>query len=124
MDSSSCLQCQVERGPDLILVRVDSELHHGAERVLGETLLTLLRRHSAHRLVVEFSGDADLPEAAVDQLASVQQQIELRGGMMRICGLSDRNQERLQQLRSDCSPPHYRDRREALAEFRSAPSAH
>src|SRR5688572_25684276 len=92
----------VDRGPDWVFVRLRED---GASSTpqppLADTLLEVLKRHFAHRLVVEMDEVTLLRSFVLGQLLQVHKQVQTQGGIMRLCGLSESNQQVLQAMRLD-----------------------
>lgn len=106
---------EMERGPDWLFVRprpVGAGLL-GAPN-LAEQVWALLEQHFTHRLVLELDEVGRLDSPLIAQLVWLQERIHEHDGIMRICGLSSRNQDLLRQCSLDGRLPSYRDREEAV----------
>ncbi len=116
----------VDRGPNWLLVRLHApESKLAEEPELADDLWQLLKQHLVHRMVLELDGIERLQSGLVGQLVSLQDRVSSDGGVLRICGLSDRNREVLQACRLEARLPNYLDRREAvMASSRRIDAAH
>ena len=105
----------LERGPEWLFFR----LHGPHDGLIGDAnlagpLWAVLEQEFTRRLVLEL-GELDLLRSwLVGQLVLLHRRLHAEGGMLRIAGLSDRNQDvlRLSQLADRF--PHYRTRAEAV----------
>lgn len=105
----------VQRGPDWLIVTVRSE--HESEwdtPPLAETVWHLLEQHFTYRLVLDLSQVGMLHTAIVGQLVHLQKRLVMHDGVLRICGLSERNHDILRTCRLDGLMPHYHDSNEAV----------
>jgi len=109
----------VDRGPDWVFVRLSDA---GTDAIdhppLAEMLWGLLRRHSAHRLVVELDEIGLLRSFLIGQLVLLHKRIHATGGLMRLSGASDQIADVLRTLRLDGRFPPYRTRADAVQGFR------
>jgi hypothetical protein len=86
-------ELDVERGPDWLIVTVRfSDAGPMESSSLADDLWSLLERHFIYRLVLDISELGVLTNRMVDQLVSLDRQIHEHDGLMRLCGLSTRNQ--------------------------------
>lgn len=105
----------VDRGPDWLLVRLHAPVDGMEQEVgLADDLLTLLKKHLMHRMVVELDDIQRLRSGLVGQLARLHESVSSEGGVLRICGLSDENRRVLQACRLDGRLTPYVDRRDAV----------
>jgi len=105
----------VERGPDWLIVRLHSPPGGEAEGTpLAETLYDLLEQHLAHRMVVELDELQILCSYLVGQLVLLHKRIYTHGGVLRLSGVSDNNQEVLRACRLDSRFPQFRNRLDAV----------
>ena len=112
----------VDRGPDWVFVRLKEDgTTSTPQPPLADTLLEVLKRHFAHRLVVEMDEVTLLRSFVLGQLLQVHKQVQTEGGIMRLCGLSETNQQVLQAMRLDGRLPNYADRVEAVRGSRPRP---
>lgn len=113
-------KADLERGPDCLIIRLRL-CESGAieDRRLASELWSLLEQHLVNRLILELDDVGELRRATLDQLVALSNQICQRDGMLRICGLSERNREMLQASRECERMPHYVSREAAI--MRSQP---
>jgi len=105
----------VERGPDWLLVRVQSlDLAESETPPLAEHLWSLLEQHFTYRLVLELDAVEVLNSHLVGQLIKLYRRIEEHDGVMRLCGLSPHNRQVLHACRLDERLLPYEDREEAV----------
>jgi anti-anti-sigma factor len=110
----------VDRGPDWLMVRLHAPrtaLSDGDG--LADDLWSLLERHLVRRMVLELDDVDRLKSSLVGQLVSLQDRVSHEGGVLRLCGLSDENQQVLRKCCLDSRFPPYHDRREAIMAPRS-----
>ena len=96
----------VERGPDWLFVRLHGSPDADLEgEPLAEQLWSLLEQHFIHRLVVEMDDVPALRSNLIGQLVLLYKRIHLKGGMLRICGLTEqqRQPDALGELRKELS---------------------
>ncbi|HYW79263.1 MAG TPA: STAS domain-containing protein [Thermoguttaceae bacterium] len=120
-------EVDVQRGPDWLLVKVradsqdtgsqdtDSQdtVESDAEQ-LGSGIWDLMRRHFAHRLVLEMDQVGPLNSHLIGQLIHLYKRIREHDGVMRICGLSPHNLGVLRTCHLDDRFQPYHDRKEAV----------
>ena len=105
----------VERGPDWLFVRLHPEAAHPSDASgLAETLWNLLQQQFAHRLVLELDDVPYLSSSLIGELVRLSKRVQSTGGLMRLCGLSDRNLRVLHVTHLSGCFPHYRTRTEAV----------
>lgn len=105
----------VERGPDCLFVSLkasQTELDDQSE--LAESIWQLAQQHFATRLVLECDSLPSLNSHLIGELIRLKKRFDLQGGMLRVCGLSAKNQEVLRLSRLEGELPTYRDRFEAI----------
>ena len=112
--TSGC-KLAVERGPDWLLVRVES-LDGGASDtpLLADEVWSLLQRHFTYRLVLELDRVEMLNSHLIGQLVQLYKLIREHDGVMRLCGLSAYNLQVLKRCRLDDRFLPYCDREEAV----------
>ncbi len=107
---------QIDRGPNCLFVRL-REPSSGRGRdclPLGEFLWAILEQHFTYRLVLELQDLRHLPSEWLGQFLQLQSRIRSHGGLMRLCGLSEINQQVLQRSRLSGKLPNYANREEAV----------
>lgn len=104
----------VERGPEWLFVKVHCPVGVSSDDNLASAVWKLLECQFVRRLVLEVDELPMLSSRLIGQLVKLQKQIESRDGLLRLCGLSDANQELLRRSRLDGRLPQYRTRQEAV----------
>lgn len=108
-------QVDVDHGPNWLFVKVkQSDEAVWDTPPLAEQLWALLREHFVDRLVLELDELEVLTSYLVGQLVLLHKRICSGGGIMRVSGLSQRNQEVLRVCRLDGRFPRYPTRQEAV----------
>jgi anti-anti-sigma factor len=93
-------ELDVERGPDWLLVRIANlDANEPDAPPLAERVWCLLQQHFTCRLVLEMDQVRLLTSRLIAQLVQLHRRITERGGVMRVCGLSEENCETLQACR-------------------------
>lgn len=106
---------EVERGPDWLFVKLTPPPESQMDaRPLAESVAALLKQHFTRRLVLECDQIGVLTSTLIGQLVLLHRQIHAHGGIMRLCGLSEENQDVLHQCRLDSRFPHFGNRAEAV----------
>jgi anti-anti-sigma regulatory factor len=112
----------VDRGPDWLIVGIrcghDSEWDNPP---LAESIWHLLDQSFTHRVVVDLSGVTMLHTWLIGQLVQLQKRVGAHEGVMRVCGLTDRNRDILRSCRLDGFFPNFHDRNEAVRGCVEAP---
>ena len=106
---------ELERGPDWLFVRLHAP--HGGdprEAEIADRLWKLLEQQFSRRIVLELDDLPVLRSALIGEIVRLHKRVAAQGGLMRICGLSDANQEVLRTCRLDSRFPQYRNREEAV----------
>ncbi len=109
------MQLEVDRGPDWLFVRMCCDGVPLAENApLAQSLWELLEQHFTHRLVLELDQLPSLGSSLVGQLVLLHKRIHLHDGVMRLCGLSDANQQVLRICRLEDRFPQFENREQAV----------
>ena len=99
--ASGC-DLDVERGPDWLLVRVRHlDLGKSDYPLLAEQIWSLLEQHFVYRLVLELDQVPMLNSGMIGQLVQLYRLICEHDGVMRLCGVSQRNRAVLHQCHLD-----------------------
>lgn len=85
-----------------------------ADSSLAETVWSVVERHFTYRLVLECDGLGRFTSEMISQLLVLNRRIRGQGGTLRLCGLSDYNQEMLRQCRVDGFFPRFSSRTQAV----------
>lgn len=114
-------QLEVDRGPDWLFVtpRCDGESGWNAPP-LAEAVWDLLQQSFSHRLVLVCDDIPVLHTLLIGQLVLLHKRMATSGGVLRLCGLSERNCEVLRTCRLDQRLPNFRCRADAVYAFRPA----
>ena len=113
--TSSCAPPVAERGASYLLVKFQNAASHASDETpLAIVLWSVLEMHFTHQLVLDMQGTACLDETAVKQLMTLAQWIVARRGSIRLCGLSEHDQNVLDQSGALSYLPVYEDVAEAI----------
>lgn len=108
-------QLEVTRGPEWLFVELTCEHEHEWDNPpLADSIWQLLEQHFTYRIVLDLSRVQMLHTWLVGQLVRLNHRVRAHDGVVRVCGLSERNQDVLRSCRLDGFFPHYRDRTDAL----------
>ena len=105
----------VDRGPDWLFVRprgLSADLLEAP--AIAEQIWGLLEQNFLRRLVLEMDEIPYLNSHMIGQLVWLHKRIVTHDGLMRICGLSEANQEVLRMVRLETRFPQFRDREQAV----------
>jgi anti-anti-sigma regulatory factor len=106
--------CDVERGPAWLFVRLSPPPDGGDGADLAESLWSLVERHFTYRLVLECDEVPRLDSTFVAQLLVLDRRLHAHDGRLRLCGLSELNQQVLSRCRLSGRFPSFRDRSHAV----------
>jgi hypothetical protein len=105
----------VRRGPGWLLVKVGRWEDESPDMPpLAEPLWAILEQHFNYRLVLELDEIPSLTGEFLDQLLVLKERILEHDGVLRLCGLSPRNQRVLRRRGLDGRLACYRDVEEAV----------
>jgi anti-anti-sigma factor len=104
----------VERGPDWLIVKIQSMDTGGENPPLAELIWSLMQQHLTHRLVLELDQIPVLNSFLIEQLTQLYRKIGKHDGVMRLCGLSAYNRRVLHSCRLDERFQPYHNRQEAV----------
>ena len=108
-------ELDVERGPDLLMVKVKNLQETGFDAsMLADSLWSVCQRHFTYRVVLELDEVGLLNSGLIGQLVRLYKHIREHDGVLRICGLSTYNLQVLQSCRLDERLCPYQDREEAV----------
>jgi anti-anti-sigma factor len=99
----------VQRGPDWLFVRLTGEATLASDNEIADGLWDMLRRHFAHRMVVELNEIPQLSNCLLAQLVTLGDRIKETGGMLRLSGLSPEAREELHAAQLDRLLPCFAD---------------
>lgn len=112
--SATGCQLEVDRGPDWIFIRVRMSPGGVETAPLAEAIWTMIEQHRLYRVVLELDQIELLHSYLIGQFVLVQKRVHTHGGVLRLCGLSSRNENVLYTSRLDTHLPHYANRHEAV----------
>jgi anti-anti-sigma factor len=113
---------EMERGPDWLFIRpLPPPDKHGVEVELAEAIWERLQQQFCHRLVLEMDQVPLLRSWLIGQLVLLHKRVTAQQGLMRLCGMSDSNQDVLHMVRLDDRFPQYADRGAAVMGYRPKP---
>lgn len=116
---SSGWMCDVERGPDWLFVRLGAPPNGDDEGMLmAESVWSVVKQHFIYRVVLECDHLAMLNSHLIAQLVGLHRRLQKQGGILRLCGLSDDNQQLLQSCRLDGIFPQFQSRSQAVLAHR------
>jgi len=109
-------ELDVDRGPDWLFVRVRCpELPVDDLPPLAETVWKLMSQHFCYRLVLELDEVRLLHSRLVGQLVLLHKRLVTHDyGVIRVCGLTARNQQVLEASRLEARFPNYENREQAV----------
>lgn len=103
-----------ERGPDWLFVRLESASPEADQRDdLADAIWAMIREHHANRVVLELDQIDAIDEPLIGAIAEIGTRVRREGGLIRACGLSQLNLERLEKTASS-GVPHFGTRSEAV----------
>lgn len=104
---------EVERGPDWLFVR-PRKVGSASTAQFAEQVWSLLDQQFTHRLVLELGDVGDLDSELVSQLVGLHTRIHTSDGLMRVCELTDVQEDVLHASSLDSYFPRYRTREDAV----------
>lgn len=104
----------VERGPDWLIVKIESMDARGETPPVAEIIWSLMQQNLTHRLVLELDEVPVLNSFLIAQLTLLYRRISEHDGVMRLCGLSAYNRRVLHTCRLDERFQPYHNRQEAV----------
>lgn len=106
---------RIERGPDWLFVRVrmpDRSEHAGCQ--LADRVWTAMQYHMQRRVVLELDELPILRSELIRELVLLHRRVQASGGLLRLAGVSENNQQVLELCRLAERFPRYRDRHDAV----------
>ena len=115
LDTDHGLRLDVERGPDWIFIRPHPPEQSWDEAApLAEAVWAILEQSFTYRLVLELDEVPMLRSYLIAQLVLLSKRIHSHGGLLRLCGLSQPNQEVMHVCRLEGCLPNYCNRGQAV----------
>lgn len=109
----------LDRGPDWLFVRLRPPRHGDTHEVaMAEALWEMMDQSFTHRLVLEMDDVWLLRSWMIGELVKLHKRVATSGGLLRLCGLNDDNQEVLRLCRLDDRFPQYGCRSDAVRGLR------
>ena len=106
----------IDRGPDWLFIRLEPPRRLGgaaaADRL--DHVWQTIREHGAHRVVLELDRVQSIDEGLIDMITAVGARVRDDGGLLRVCGLSRPNLDRLRRSATATDVPHFASRTEAV----------
>lgn len=114
-DAAPCEELEIERGPNWLFVRVHS-YHAGSDTPmsLASRVSAALEQHLVNRVVLELGDAAISCEQLIEELMVLDNWVQHRHGVLRVCGLPGRTSYRLHRSTLAQHFPIYHDREEAV----------
>lgn len=117
-----CGHMQIERGPDWLFVRLESDARRAAmspEPALADGIWEALQENHAHRVLLELDQVAAIDDELIATITSLASRIRSAGGLMRLCGLSEVDLRTLR-ARGGANVAHFDSRAAAVGAPRQA----
>jgi anti-anti-sigma factor len=106
---------EMDRGPDWLFIRpVPPSGAESAEVELAEVIWDRMQQQFVHRVVLDMDNITLLRSWLIGQLVMLHKRVVTSGGMVRLCGMSDGNQQVLRMVRLDDRFPQYGTRGDAI----------
>lgn len=120
-NTTTAWKLEVERGPGCLFVQLEPspEALPGWDG-LADHLWELLEGHFTYRIVLDMRHVTLVNSTLIGQLVMLHKRVHTRGGMVRLCHLSEENQQVLQGIRMLDRFPNYADREQAVMGHRPA----
>ena len=116
---SSGWMVDVERGPDWLFVRLGVPAEGECDvSLLAESVWSVVKQHFVYRVVLECNELGVLDSAMIAQIVGLHRRLQKQSGVLRLCGLSDKNHELLKACRLDGLFPQFRSRSQAVLAHR------
>ena len=104
----------LERGPDWLFVRLRPPDGIAHEVPLAETIWELMDQSFSRRIVLEMDNVRLLRSWVIAEIVKLHKRVCADGGLLRLCGMTDSNQEVLRISRLDDRFPQYGSRGDAV----------
>jgi anti-anti-sigma factor len=112
---------EIDRGPDWLFIRLLPPRHGDTGEIrLAEMIWQKLEKSFCYRVVLELDDVIFLRSWMVGELVRLHKRVTTQGGMLRISGLSEANEDVLRISRLDDRFPAYRNRTDAVMGHRPA----
>lgn len=115
VSGGSSMVFDVDRGPDWMFVRLNTDDAGWADaQPVAESVWAILDQNFTYRVVVELDRVPLLRSYLIGQFILLARRIHAHGGVLRICGLSETNQQVLRTCGLTDMLHNYRDRGDAV----------
>ncbi len=105
----------VERGPQWLFVRLSRRQGAGDSMPeLAGPIWGLLEKHFVNRLVIQLDELPTMQSHLIGELVKLHKRLATHDGVLRLCGVSDRNQDVLRLCRLEDRFPQYVTREDAV----------
>lgn len=105
----------IARGPDWLFCRLLPANGSGDEPIdLAAEVWNLMQQHLVDRVVLEMDEVARLSSHLIGQLVLLHKRVHAKGGIMRLSGLADSNQQVLRMAQLEDRFPRYVRRDDAI----------
>ena len=121
VQTATTWKSDVERGPGCLFVRLETTPDQlPSWDGLADHLWSILDEQFIYRLVLDMHQVEMMNSTLIGQLVMLHKRVHTRGGMLRMCGLSEDNQQVLHAIRMDDRFPNYANREQAVMGHRPA----
>jgi len=101
---------EVERGPGCLFVQLEPSPDPLPDwNGLAEHLWSLLEEQFTYRIVLDMQQVTMMDSTLIGQLVMLHKRVHNRGGLLRLCRLSEENQQVLKAIRMHDRFPNYSD---------------
>lgn len=109
----------LDRGPDWLFIRLRPPRHGDTgEIALAEMIWQKLEQCFCYRVVLELDDVTFLRSWLLGEIVRLHKRVTTQGGMVRLCGVSNANQDVLRICRLADRFPAYRNRTDAVMGYR------
>ncbi|MGI9176394.1 MAG: hypothetical protein ACR2IT_00885 [Pirellulales bacterium] len=113
----------VERGPDWLFLRLEAPAgapsgvpgaENGYRGRLADRICDMIRESHAHRVVLELDRVQSIDDDLIGAIADVGTRVRDEGGLIRVCGLTQPNLQRLRTTVQESGLAHFDSRTAAV----------
>lgn len=109
----------VERGPDWLFLRLEAPsgapgAEDGRGGRLADRICDMIRESHAHRVVLELDRVQSIDDDLIGAIADVGTRVRDEGGLIRVCGLTQPNLQRLRTTVQESGLAHFDSRTAAV----------
>lgn len=121
LDTARSWNISVDRGPDWLFIRLEpapaAPLDYSC---LAEQVWQVVQQHFIYRVVLELDGIDIFPSSLIGQLVLLHKRLHAQGGVLRLCGLSQDQEQAIHCSRLGARFPAYSNREQAVWGHRPA----